>query len=283
MAVGGRMNKRGPLLLIDADVLRYQLAFSNTANIDWNGDGNKVEAIQPERAKAKLEDYIDEIVEKFGARDYLLALSCKKHNFRKDIDPTYKLNRASKDKPALWYVLDEFVYDEFGDKIVEIENLEGDDVLGLLASHPNPKRAPGSRIVVSIDKDMQTIPGIRLYNPNRPDVGVRPISAHDADLFWMKQVLTGDQVDNYPGFPGIGHKGADELLMPIHEAYRDASVEEHLGALWNTVVTTYTTRIPRGGTEPLSKHDAIRQARLARILRYGDYNPKTKEVKLWKP
>jgi len=39
----------------------------------------------------------------------------------------------------------------------------------------------------------------------------------------------------------------------------------------------------RGGTEPLSKHDAIRQARLARILRYGDYNPKTKEVKLWKP
>ena len=225
-------------------MLRYQLAFSNTANIDWNGDGNKVEAIQPERAKAKLEDYIDEIVEKFGARDYLLALSCKKHNFRKDIDPTYKLNRASKDKPALWYVLDEFVYDEFGDKIVEIENLEGDDVLGLLASHPNPKRAPGSRIVVSIDKDMQTIPGIRLYNPNRPDVGVLPISAHDADLFWMKQVLTGDQVDNYPGFPGIGHKGADELLMPIHEAYRDASVEEHLGALWNTVVTTYTTRIP---------------------------------------
>ena len=105
-------------------MLRYQLAFSNTANIDWNGDGNKVEAIQPERAKAKLEDYIDEIVEKFGARDYLLALSCKKHNFRKDIDPTYKLNRASKDKPALWYVLDEFVYDEFGDKIVEIENLK---------------------------------------------------------------------------------------------------------------------------------------------------------------
>ena len=146
------------------------------------------------------------------------------------------------------------------------------------------RSTPGiARIVVSIDKDMQTIPGIRLYNPNRPDVGVRPISAHDADLFWMKQVLTGDQVDNYPGFPGIGHKGADELLMPIHEAYRDASVEEHLGALWNTVVTTYTTRIPRGGTEPLSKHDAIRQARLARILRYGDYNPKTKEVKLWKP
>ena len=68
------MNKRGPLLLIDADVLRYQLAFSNTANIDWNGDGNKVEAIQPERAKAKLEDYIDEIVEKFGARPLRRAI-----------------------------------------------------------------------------------------------------------------------------------------------------------------------------------------------------------------
>lgn len=274
---------KGPILLIDADVLRYQLAFSNTATIDWNGDGNTVEAVQPERAKVKLDDYIDEMVEKFGARDYLLALSCKKHNFRKDIDPTYKANRAEKPKPALWYVLDEFVYEEYPEKIVEIETLEGDDVLGLLASHPNPKRAPGSRIVVSIDKDMQTIPGIRLYNPNRPDVGVRPISAHDADLFWMKQVLTGDRVDNYPGFPGIGLKKADELLMPIHEAYREATVEEHLAALWSRVVEVYTTSIPRGGAEPLTAEDAIRQARLARILRHGDYNPKTKRIKLWSP
>jgi len=272
-----------PILLIDADVLRYQLAFSNTTSIDWNGDGNTVEAIQPERAKAKLEDYLGDLVEKFGARDYILALSCKQGNFRKEFYPAYKDNRNAKPKPALWYVLDDFVYDVFADKIVEIPSLEGDDVLGLLATHPNPKRAPGSRIVVSIDKDMQTLPGIRLYAPNRPDIGVRSISYWDADLFWMKQVLTGDTVDNYPGFPGIGHVKADEILMPIHEQFREKYIAHHLSALWSTVVDTYTTRIPRGGKEPLTVEDAITQARLARILRHGDYSPKTQRVRLWTP
>lgn len=275
------MTKQGPILLVDADVLRYQLAFSNTAKIDW-GDGVVSEATNPERAKVKLDDYIEELVDKFGARDYLLALSGKE-NFRTELFPDYKLNRNHAERPKLWSVLDEFVYDAYASKIVEIPRLEGDDVLGLLATHPNPKRAPGPRILVSIDKDMQTLPGIRLYNPNKPDVGVRPISQHDADLFWMKQVITGDQVDNYPGFPGIGHKGADELLQPIHEALLDASPEEHLAALWDKVVETYTTRIPRGGSKPLTQHDALVQARLARILRHGDYSPKSREVHLWKP
>jgi len=277
------VTSKRPMLLIDADVLRYQLAFSNTTAIDWNGDGNKVEAVQPERAKAKLEDYLGDLVEKFGARDYILALSCKEGNFRKEIYPAYKDNRNAKPKPALWSVLDEFVYDSFADRIVEIPRLEGDDVLGLLATHPNPKRAPGSRIVVSIDKDMQTLPGIRLYAPNRPELGVRWIAAHDADLFWMKQVLTGDTVDNYPGFPGIGHVKADEILMPIHEQLRESSIEYHLQELWKAVVETYTTRIPRGSKEPLTALDAITQGRLARILRHGDYSPKTRRVRLWTP
>jgi len=277
------VNTKRPMLLIDADVLRYQLAFSNTTAIDWNGDGNKVEAVQPERAKAKLEDYIGDLMEKFGARDYILALSCKQGNFRKEFYPAYKDNRNAKPKPALWSVLDDFVYDAFADKIVEIPWLEGDDVLGLLATHPNPARAPGSRIVVSIDKDMQTLPGIRLYAPNRPDLGVRWIDMHDADLFWMKQVLTGDAVDNYPGFPGIGHVKADGILMPIHEQFRESSVEQHLQALWSAVVETYTTRLPRGGQAPLTVEDALIQARLARIVRHGDYDPKLRRVRLWTP
>lgn len=273
---------KGLTLLIDADVLRYQLAFSNTTNVDWDGDGETVEATQPDRAKAKLEEWLEDLLETFGATDFLLPLSCKKHNFRKDLYPLYKDNRKSKPKPSLWYVLDEFLESTWGDKIITIENLEGDDVLGLLASHPAPRRCPGKRIVVSIDKDLQTIP-CRLFNPNRPDIGTRTISLRDANLFWMKQVLTGDQVDNYPGFPGIGHKGADEILMPIHEEFLDAPEDEHLAALWSSVVETYTTRKPRGGTEPLTVADALTQARLARILRHGDYSPKKKEVRLWTP
>jgi DNA polymerase I len=269
-----------PVILLDADVLRYQLAYSNSKSIDWDGDGDKVEvAVNPERALDACNEYIEEMVEKFGASDYVLALSCKQHNFRKDILPSYKDNRAAKPKPSLWYVLDVFLYSTFAGKIVERPTLEGDDILGLLATHPSPKRAPGARIVVSIDKDLQTIP-CRLYNPNKPDIGVRSITQHDADLFWMKQVLTGDAVDNYTGIPGVGHKAADELLMPIHEALRDASPEEHLSALWAAVLHTYETKKPRGGDTPLGADAALVQARCARILRHGDYDHKTKEIRL---
>jgi len=276
-------NRHGPVLLIDTDVLRYQLAYANTTSVDWDGDGNTSEATQAERAKAGLEDYLNGLVEQFDAHSYVLALSCPHGNFRKTLYPAYKENRKDKPKPALWYVLDAFIYSEFADRIIEITHLEGDDVLGLLATHPRPKWIPDNRIVVSIDKDMQTLPGIRLYMPHRSDEGVREISAHDADLYWMKQVLTGDVVDNYPGFPGIGPVKADELLLPIHEQHRTSSVRQHLDALWKCVVDTYTTRMPRGGMESLTVDDAVLQARLARILRHGDYSLKDQRVRLWTP
>jgi len=278
-------NRHGPVLLIDADVLRYQLAFANTTSVDWNGSGDKAEAIQPERAKAGLEDYLGDLIEKFDAHSFVLALSCKQGNFRKELYPAYKENRKTKPKPALWYVLDEFIYNDFRDCLIEAPDLEGDDVLGLLATHPSPKWIPDNRIVVSIDKDMQTLPGIRLYMPNRPDEGVREISPHEADLYWMKQALTGDAVDNYPGFPGIGPAKADEILLPVHAQYREASVSQHLAALWKSVVETYTTRTPRGATDPLTAEDALLQARLARILRHGDWKLRKNKtyVQLWTP
>lgn len=265
-------------LLIDADVLRYQLSFKNTKTVKWEDedDGAEVvvaEVVNPEKAKADLDDYIEELLEKFGTRHFLLPLSVST-NFRKGILPTYKGNRT-KPKPALWTAVDGFLHELCPEKIITREYLEGDDILGLLATMPKPRLAPGKRIIVSIDKDMQTIPG-RLFNPGKPDIGTRTISEHEANLFWMKQVLTGDTVDNYKGCPGIGPKRADEILMPIHEAMTGAPVAEHLALLWGYVVLAYESK-------GLTQTDALVQARCARILRDGDYNFKTEEVKLWKP
>ncbi|MBB4722638.1 phage exonuclease [Xanthomonas euvesicatoria] len=270
------MKKRQrPVLLIDADVLRYYMAFKNTKCIDWDGDGDTMEVYQPEKAKVEVAEYIAELVEKFDAADFVLPLSCPEHNFRKDLEPTYKQARHEKPKPALWYALDEFIHAEYADKIIKRHSLEGDDILGTLATHPEPRRCPGPRIVVSIDKDLQTIP-CRLYNPNKSDLGVRTIDRYDADLFWMKQALMGDTTDNYTGCPGIGAKRADDALMPVHEAYRDSSPEGHLAALWKAVVDVYEKK-------GLTANDALIQARLARILRHGDLNYKTNKVNLWKP
>lgn len=265
-------------ILIDADVLRYQLAFKNTKTVKWEPeDGSEElevsEVTNPEKAKADLDDYIEELLEKFGTRHFLLPLSVST-NFRKAILPTYKGNRT-KPKPALWDAVDGFIHELYPEKIITREYLEGDDILGLLATMPAPRLCPGKRIIVSIDKDMQTIPG-RLFNPGKPDIGTRTISEHDANLFWMSQVLTGDTVDNYKGCPGIGPKRADEALMSVHESFLSSSVEEHLAALWFVVISIYADK-------GLTIDDALVQARCARILRHGDYNFKTEEVTLWKP
>jgi DNA polymerase-1 len=98
-------------ILIDADVLRYQLSFKNTKTIkrEDEDDGAEVvvaEVINAEKATADLDDYIEELLEKFGTREFLLPLSVST-NFRKGVLPTYKGNRT-KPKPALWSAVDGF-------------------------------------------------------------------------------------------------------------------------------------------------------------------------------
>ncbi|MFC3130514.1 phage exonuclease [Coralloluteibacterium stylophorae] len=262
-------------LVIDADVLRYQMAFANTSKVAWDDGDEPVEVIQEDKALAEVDDFIDDLMRRFGADDFVLPLSCKRHNFRKDVFPTYKSGRHAKPKPALWAVIDEHLNTKYASKLMVRDSLEGDDILGLLATHPNPKRAPGKRLIVSIDKDLQTIP-CRLWNPSKPDIAPRVITPHDADLYWMKQTLTGDSTDEYPGCPGIGPKKADAALVAVSEALRDASAEEHLAALWQAVVQTYEFK-------GLTAEDALTQARCARILRHGDYDYATGKVALWSP
>src|SRR6185312_754075 len=96
------------------------------------------------------------------------------------------------------------------------EGFEADDVLGTLA---RLARAQGDEVViVSSDKDLLQLvgPGVRVYNPGKDlmldeagveaQLGVRPSQV--ADLL----ALRGDAVDNIPGAPGIGEKGAQQLI-----------------------------------------------------------------------
>jgi DNA polymerase-1 len=75
--------------------------------------------------------------------------------------------------------------------------------------------------------------------------------------------MTGDTTDNYKGCPGIGAVKAKALF-------------EKSGANWNTVVEAFR----KAG---LTEEDALVQARVAYILRGWDYNPKSREIKLWLP
>ena len=104
-----------------------------------------------------------------------------------------------------------------GVPIVTAPGFEADDVIGTLAA-----RAAGSGFevaIVSIDKDFFQLvrDGVRVYDPREEGAwfdeaavaekfGVRP--AHVVDVL----ALEGDVSDNVAGVPGIGKKGAIDLI-----------------------------------------------------------------------
>ena len=71
-------------------------------------------------------------------------------------------------------------------------------------------------------------------------------------------------MDGYKGVPGIGAKGAEKLLA------------EAQGKEWEVIRGAYE----KAG---LTEEDALRNARLARILRPNEYNFTIKEPILWNP
>tara|TARA_R100001594_G_scaffold146624_1_gene198284 strand:- start:404 stop:871 length:468 start_codon:yes stop_codon:yes gene_type:complete len=134
--------------------------------------------------------------------------------------------------------------------------LEGDDVLGIYGSEPNKN---DERIIVSMDKDMKTVP-CKLYNTKRPEDGIKTITEEEADYWHLFQTLTGDVTDGYSGCPSVGEKTAKKILGD--------------NPTWETVVDAY---IKRGLTED----EALIQARVARILRFKDYDFVNNKPILW--
>ncbi len=97
--------------------------------------------------------------------------------------------------------------------ILEYPGFEADDVIGTLARRA--EAAGFEVVIVSSDKDMMQLvtDRVSMLNPAKDDtwydpakvkefMGVEP--AQVADLLALK----GDAIDNIPGAPGIGEKGA---------------------------------------------------------------------------
>jgi len=102
--------------------------------------------------------------------------------------------------------------------VLEYAGYEADDVIGTIARRAS--EAGVEVMIVSSDKDMLQLVGgpVRMLNPAKDNtiydadkvtefMGVPP--ALVADLLALK----GDAVDNIPGAPGIGDKGAKDLLL----------------------------------------------------------------------
>ena len=241
-------------LLIDADVLLYQYSTAVEEVYEWEPDRFTLSADAKE-AKERLDIAVMELKDDLEADDFVMCLS-DTENFRKVILPTYKSGRKKTRKPVCYLELKEYVQDVYRSRL--LPGLEADDVLGILMTG---RRIKGEKIIVSIDKDLNTIEGLH-YNPWKDDPEVYDVSKEEADYNHLFQTLTGDSTDGYSGCPGIGPKRAERIL--------DDS------CTWASVVETYE----KAG---LGEEEALTQARVARILRKKEWNERRKEVRLWTP
>lgn len=247
--------------LIDADVLVYQAAAGAEKIVCWDEDVclpicNLSDAI------AAFDFKLNFIMETLGEGRPILCFSDDAaNNFRRRLMPEYKSNRAGKPKPVALRELRHYIMQNYND-CVSMYGLEADDVMGIMATE-----GKGDTIVVSIDKDLKSIPG-KFFNIGKPDEGVQTISETEADMWFMKQALMGDATDGYAGCPKYGPATAEKLIANCEV--------QTIEAVWPWVVRAYE----KAG---FGEDYAILMARMARILRAEDYDMKKQEVRLWTP
>ena len=151
----------------------------------------------------------------------------------------YKANRAETPEELIQQIpLVRRLIEALNIPILEFEGFEADDVIGTLSRQA---AAAGCEVVVvSSDKDLMQLVTDRVHmlNPAKDDTWYDPAKVKEfmgvepsqvADLLALK----GDAVDNIPGAPGIGDKGARDLIEQF------GSVEEALNRASEVTKRTY--------------------------------------------
>ena len=138
--------------------------------------------------------------------------------FREDIYPEYKANREKMPEDLgeqLPYI--RRLLEAWDVAVLEEDGYEADDTIGLLAGHAE---AHDLEVwVVSSDKDLMQVvrDGVSMLDPKKKSKPYRPADVQKFLGVMPERVadylaLCGDSVDNIPGAPGIGPKGAQQLI-----------------------------------------------------------------------
>lgn len=238
--------------LIDADIVAFRAAAKVQ---DDFGDGK----VSDSRVAIREAEFIlQRWTQYIKPNTTILCFSCSsKKYFRHDIYPEYKAQRRDLERPQALNDVIAYLKDKY--KYLEVAGLEADDLMGIYATGTlltNP-------VIVSIDKDMQTVPA-KFFNPDKMRRALK-INLAIANTLMFKQAMTGDSTDNFRGIPGTGPAKAEKIIQSAPAAN-----------VWPTVEKAFLD-------EKLTRDYAITMVRLARILRAEDFNFDTGEVRLWHP
>ena len=152
--------------------------------------------------------------------DYLAAvLECEGKTLREEEFPAYKATRSETPPELIQQIpMAKRLLEAMRVATLEYPGYEADDVIGTLARRAVERGL--DVVIVSSDKDLLQLVNeqVSMLNPSKDDewydpkkvvefMGVEPKQV--ADLLALK----GDAVDNIPGAPGIGEKGAKDLIQ----------------------------------------------------------------------
>jgi 5'-3' exonuclease len=328
--------------LLDGDAILFRVLAGTEVEVELDKDWWSLTNDLSE-ARRRVMSRINVLANLLEIKQFVMCFSGS-NNFRMTIAKDYKGSRRNKRKPVgyapfvnewmAYTAKERLITNKWTLHSVMKEGIEADDLMGIMATTKSTPHLNRQTVIISDDKDMLTIPGLVFRKPpeffqadlveedqgdeiDDEDGGPRVlmnVTPEQAEFNHMLQTLAGDTADEYPGCPGIGLKGAFELLgadpllayrmMPEgfycrkEKDHRDNefdrcelksgepckcavkqphwSLIEPATSYWQTVVSTFRAC-------GLTRDDAITQARLARILHAEDWDAKNNVPILWDP
>ncbi|MEW6360662.1 MAG: DNA polymerase I [Pyrinomonadaceae bacterium] len=241
--------------------------------------------------------------------DYVAAVfDTAAPTFRHDSFADYKANREEMpDELASQLPLIERVCEAFNVPIVKYDGYEADDIIGTLAKKAAERKIQA--VIVSNDKDLCQLvkdPYIIVMRQNSANikrkVPVPPIEW--CDEAWVEKKfgvppskiidllgLMGDKIDNIPGAPGVGEKGALKLVSEFgsalaaienadkitHKTYRESLKNNKDLILQSLELATVKCDVPiELDLEKLRRREPNR-AKAFELFRELEFNSLTKE------
>ena len=222
--------------LIDADVLLYEIGYG--VETAWDQPG-----YPPfDRAAEMIHNRINNICAIVESTEEPILYITGKNNFRYDIAKRQSYKERASLKPFHYKNLKAYIRATYN--VVESDGLEADDLMAI-----EQTKSGESTIICTRDKDLRQVPGWHygweVYN--QPSFGPELVTVDGyinlvstpsgkrikgtGGMFFLSQLLTGDEVDTVPGLGNrTGHVKAfkilegistySEGLKAVYEAYR---------------------------------------------------------------
>ena len=211
-----------------------------------------------------LHNMLRKLLSEYQPEHVAAAFDLEGPTFRHESFPDYKANRVEMPDDLvqqLPYI--RTLLDAMRIPVVAHPGYEADDVIGTLARQAAERGL--DVLIVTSDKDMMQLVGgrVAMIDPMKQDrlydrerviekMGVAPEQVPDL------MALQGDAVDNIPGAPGIGEKGARELIQKYgrveacldhaaevpRKTYRESLANHREQILLSKQLATIDTRVP---------------------------------------